>query len=236
MSRFSYHIPILGYHRIGPARPDHVPTVSAQAFERQLALIAKWHYQVISFVEVVSRMEKSQPQPRRCTVITFDDGYEETYSIAWPLLKRFGFPATVFVTPTEVSTKGFASWQQLKEMAADGFTIGSHTMHHSYLTDTPESRFQEEIADSKRVIEERLGGPVDLLSYPIGGYTSKAQEVAKAAGYRGACTTNRGIAYALSDRFAIRRVKATESDASGLIFRVKLSGYYDMFRKLKRPS
>lgn len=236
MSRFSYHIPILGYHRVGPARPDHVPTVSAEAFERQLSWLARWRYQVISFGEVVSKMERSQAMPKRSTVITFDDGYEETYSIAWPLLKRFGFPAIVFITPTEVSTKGFATWQQLKEMSRDGFAIGSHTMHHSYLTDTPQERLPEEIIGSKRAIEERLGDPVEFLSYPIGGYTAKAQEVAKEAGYRAACTTNRGVSYALSDRFAIRRVKITDSDANPLIFRAKLSGYYDMFRKIKRPS
>ncbi len=236
MSRLSYHIPILGYHRIGQHRPDHVPTVTAEAFEKQLGLLAKWRTSVISFNEVVSRMEKPQPMPRKACVITFDDGYEETYSIAWPLLKRFGFSAIVFVTPNEVSTKGFATWQQLREMSRGGFEIGSHTMHHSYMPTTPDEKLKEEVADSKAVIEQQLGKRIDFLSYPIGGYTPQAQAMAKQAGYRAACTTNRGVSYAMTDRFAIRRVKITESDANPLIFRAKLSGYYDMFRKIKRPS
>ena len=236
MSRFSYHIPILGFHRIGPHRPDHVPTVTAEAFEKQLGLLAKWRYSVISFNEVVSRMEKSLPIPRKAVVITFDDGYEDNYLVAWPLLRKFAFPAIVFVTPTEVSTKGFATWQQLREMAGDGFEIGSHTMHHSYMPTTPDEKLKEEVADSKTLIEQQLGKRIDFLSYPIGGYTPQAQAMAKQAGYRAACTTNRGVAYAMTDRFAIRRVKITDGDANPLVFRAKLSGHYDAFRKLKRPS
>lgn len=236
MSRFSYHIPILGYHRIGQHRPDHVPTVTAEAFGRQLSLLAKWRYKTISFSDLANCMERSEPAPKQSVIITFDDGYEETCSIAWPLLKRFGFSAIVFVTPTEVSTKGFATWQQLREMSQDGFEIGSHTMHHSYIPTTPEDRLPEEIAASKTAIERELGKRVDFLSYPIGGYTKKAQEVAKAAGYRAACTTNRATSYAMADRFAIRRVKITDRDAQAFLLRFKLSGYYDMFRRLKQPA
>lgn len=236
MGRFSYHIPILGYHRIGSHRPDHVPTVTAEAFEKQLALLARWRYRVVSFDEVVLRMEKGEPMPRKAAVITFDDGYEDNYSIAWPLLKRFSFPAIVFVTPTEVATKGFATWQQLREMSQNGFEIGSHTMHHSYMPTTPDEKLKEEIAGSKTVIERQLKKPIRYLSYPIGGYTPQAQAMAKQAGYRGACTTNRATTYAMADRYAIRRVKINDRDANPVLFRAKLSGYYDAFRRLKAPA
>lgn len=236
MSRFAYHIPILGYHRIGPRRADHVPTVTAEAFERQLSLLARWRYQVLAFEEIVDRMESGQPMPRHSTVITFDDGYEETYTIAWPLLRRFGFPAIVFVTPAEVGLKGFATWQQIRQMAQDGFTIGSHTMHHSVIPITAEDKLVEEIAGSKHAIERELGKPVKILSYPIGGYTEEAQAIARQAGYRAACTTNRATSYAMLDPFAIRRIKITDRDANPFLLRVKVSGYYDMFRQLKNPS
>lgn len=236
MSRWSYHIPILGYHRIGPARPDHVPTVSAAAFERQLGWLARWRYRVIALGGLMDHLEGSRPMPRRSVVITFDDGYEETCTVAWPILKRFGFPATVFVTPAEVGTEGFATWEQLSRMAADGLSIGSHTMHHCYLPSAAEDRLREELVESKRVIEQRLGRPVEFLSYPIGGYTATAQAVAREAGYRAACTTNRASSFAMADRYALRRIKMTDRDAHPLSLRVKLSGYYDMFRQLKQPS
>jgi len=90
--------------------------------------------------EVASRLDEGRSLPSRCAVLTFDDGYEETCTVAWPLLKRFGFPAAVFVTPAEVGLPGFATWEQVARMARDGMTIGSHTMHHSYLPVVPSER------------------------------------------------------------------------------------------------
>ena len=236
MSRWSYYLPILGYHRVGLFKGDHVPTVSAQAFERQLAWLSRWQYRVVGLEAVVACLEQGRPLPRRTTVITFDDGYEETCTVAWPLLKRFGFPATVFVTPGEVGLPGFATWAQVQAMAQDGMTIGGHTMHHSYLPLVPPERLPEELADSKRAIEERIRRPVQFLSYPIGGFTSEAQRIAQEAGYLAACTTNRAASRRAIDRWALRRIKITDRDAHPLPLRAKLSGYYDLFRRLKRPG
>ena len=237
MSRWSYHLPILGYHRVGPFKGDHVPTVSPEAFERQLALLARCRYRVLGLEEAAERMQQTPSALRHAAVITFDDGYEETASVAWPLLKRFGFPATVFVTPAEVGRPGFATWEQIVAMARDGMTIGSHTMHHRYLPLVSEDRLPEELVDSKRVIEERIGRSVRLLSYPVGGFTPQVQAMARQAGYAAACTTNRALSLRNGvDPFALRRIKVTERDAHPLLLRVKLSGYYDVFRELKRPS
>lgn len=235
MSQGAYHTPILGYHRIGVFRGDHVPTVSAEAFERQLRWLWRWRYRVVGLGEIAASCDGDRPMPRRTTVITFDDGYEETCTIAWPLLKKFGFPATVFVTPGEVGLPGFATWEQVRAMARDGMTVGSHTMHHSYLPLVPAARLQEELHGSKLAIEERIERPIEFLSYPIGGYTTEAQRVAREAGYLAACTTNRAVTKA-ADRFALRRIKMTDRDANPLLLRVKLSGYYDLFRRLKRPA
>ena len=236
MNRWSYHVPILDYHRVGVFKGDHVPTVSAEAFERQLRWIARWRYRVVGLEEIVRGLEQGAPMPRRTTAITFDDGYEETYTIAWPLLKRFGFPAIVFVTPGEVGLPGFATWEQVQAMAQDGMTIGSHTMHHSYLPLLQPDRLPEELIHSKQVLEERIRRPVQFLSYPIGGYTPEAQRVAQQAGYLAACTTNRAASRHTLDRFALRRIKITDRDAQPLLLRAKLSGYYDLFRQLKQPS
>ncbi len=236
MGRFSYHIPILGYHRVGPFRGDHVPTVSAEAFERQLSFLARGHYRILSLEEVVRMLDERRPMPRRSVVITFDDGYEETHTVAWPLLRRFGFPAVVFIAPGEVGRPGFVTWAQVEELAKDGVAVGSHTMHHSYIPLVKADRLAEEVIESKREIERRIGRPVQFLSYPIGGYTPQAQALAKDAGYRAACTTNRAAPGVPLDRFALRRIKVTERDAHPLLFWAKVSGYYDAFRQLKEPS
>ena len=234
--RTLYYTPILGYHRIGQARHDHVPTVSPEAFERQLAFLARHRYRMLSFVELAEWLTAGASMPRHSAVITFDDGYEETHRLAWPLLKRFGFPAIVFVNPGEVGFPGFATWDQLAELAREGMLIGNHTMHHRYVPSLKAAELVAELVDSKRVIEQRIGRPVEIFSYPIGGFTRPAQEVIRDAGDLAACTTNRAWSRWEIDRFALRRVKVTERDRSSWLFWAKLSGYYDLFRQIKQPS
>ena len=234
MNQWWYHLPILGYHRVGPSKGDHVPTVSEEVFERQLGFLTRFRYRVLSLDEVVDCLDRGKV-PRRSVMLTFDDGYEEIYRYAWPLLRGYGVPATVFVTPAEVGLPGFATWEQIAEMAKDGIAIGSHTTHHAYLPLVREDRLSEELIESKRVIEERIGLPVYSISYPVGGFTPAVQAMVRQAGYRLACTTNRAASGSL-DRFALRRIKITERDGYLLLFLAKICGYYDLFRQLKQPS
>ncbi len=236
MSRFSYYPPILGYHCVGPFRDDHVPTVSAEAFERQLAFIRRRRYRIVPVETFAACLLERRPFPRRSLAITFDDGYEETASVAWPLLKRFEMPATVFITPMEIGRPGFLTWAQVEELAREGMDIGSHTMSHSYLPLVADDQLAQELVSSKHTIEEHLGRPVRVLSYPVGGFTQQVQALAKQAGYEAACTTNRVSTPNGRDPFALRRIKVTEIDANPWAFWAKLSGYYDAFRQLKAPS
>ena len=236
MSRFSYYPPILGYHRVGGFKGDHVPTVSAETFERHLTFLTRGHYRVVGLQEVVSCLGRGQALPRHSVVITFDDGYEETHEVAWPLLKRFGFSAAVFVAPAEVGCPGFVTWKHVTAMARDGLTIGCHSMHHSYLPLVGGDRLPEELVESKRMIEERIGRPVTLLSYPVGGFTPQVQSAVAQAGYLAACTTNRASAHPGIDPYALRRIKITERDGNLVLFWAKVSGYYDLFRRLREPA
>lgn len=236
MSRWSYHVPILAYHKVGEFKGDHVPTVSAEAFERQMAWLRRLGRTVVSLETAAALLDGTTGAVRKPVAITFDDGYTETCTVAWPILKRFGYAATVFVTPMEVGLPGFATWDQLARAAGEGLSIGSHTMRHSYLPLVKPEALTGELAESKRVIEARIGQPVRFLSYPIGGFTPEAQAVARAAGYRAACTTNRAVSHGARDPFAIRRIKITDRDAHPVPLFAKVSGFYDAFRQLKQPS
>ena len=229
-------LPIFSYHRVGDPKGDHVPTVTPDSFRKQLAFIARSHYTVWDLQDIVDQMRQGRAIGRRSVVITFDDGYEETSTVAAPLLRQFGFRATVFVTPTEVGLPGFMTWEQLRTGGTDGLTIGSHTMHHVYLPLLSQDRMHQELTESKRALERELGRPVVLLSYPVGGYTSAIQEAAKTSSYRAACTTNRGTTRTRDDLFALRRIKMTERDEHPLRLRMKLAGYYDLFRQLEHPA
>jgi len=124
MNLWSFHPPILGYHRVGTFKGDHVPTVSPETFERQLRFLGRYRYRVLSVRDMAEYLDRGESVPGRSVAITFDDGYEETFTVAWPILKRFGFPAAVFVTPTEVGLPGFATWDQIIAMGRDGMVVG----------------------------------------------------------------------------------------------------------------
>ena len=229
-------LPILAYHRIGEPKGDHVPTVTPESFERQLACLARQRVTVVSLEALVDSLREGNPLRGRRAVITFDDGYEDTSGVAATLLRRFGFCATVFVTPNEIGLPGFMTWDQVRSVAQDGMTVGSHTLHHAFLPLLSRDKIEHELVESKRIIEQQIGRPVNWLSYPVGGFTPEVQDVARAAGYRAACTTNRGMSKRAVDLFALRRIKMTEMDRHSLSLRAKLSGYYDCFRRLEQPA
>jgi peptidoglycan/xylan/chitin deacetylase (PgdA/CDA1 family) len=229
-------IPILAYHRVGEPTGDHVPTISPDRFERHLQFLARHRYQVLDLVALAEQVQQGTLLPHKSAAITFDDGYEETYTVAAPLLRRFGFRATVFVTPTEVGLPGFMTWDQLREVSRDGIAVGSHTLTHLYLPLARPEQVEQELAESKRILETQLGQPVHLLSYPIGGFTPQVQAIARRHGYRAACTTNRGFTRSGCDLFSLRRIKMTDRDRHPVMLAAKLSGYYDLFRRIESPS
>lgn len=235
MSRFVPYPPILKYHRIGLPKDDHVPTVSEASFERQMRLLARLRLRVISLDEIADHLRRGERIPPGHVAISFDDGYEDNYTVAWPILKRFGFSMTVFITPGDIGKPGFLTWEQAAELAADGCGIGSHTMHHAYLPLVPETRLAEELIDSKHVIETKIQRPVRSISYPVGGYTRRVLEVVSTH-YAAAYTTNRTFVRNGIEPFALRRIKMTERDAHPLLLLAKVSGYYDAFRRLKQPD
>ncbi|MCR4336920.1 MAG: polysaccharide deacetylase family protein, partial [Candidatus Omnitrophica bacterium] len=87
----------------------------------------------------------------------------------------------------------------------------------------------------KRILEQELGVPIDHFTYPIGGFNREIQEIVKKAGYQSACTTNRGYERSNKDLYALRRIRLSNDNTSDFLLRVKLSGYYNLTRKLKFP-
>ena len=213
-----------------------MPTVTPESFEAHVAFLARHRYRVWELGALADALARGQRIERRSTVITFDDGYEETCRLVAPLLKRVGIPATVFVTPAEVGTPGFMTWDQIRAIANEGISIGSHTFHHAYLPLIPLEEVRWELSESKQAIERQVGRPVELLCYPIGGYTPEVQRMAQACGYQAACTTNRGVSRHGYDLFALRRIKITERDRSPVSLWMKLTGYYNYFRQLEQPA
>src|SRR5260370_37986799 len=121
-------------------------------------------------------------EPSVC--ITFDDGCETDLIAAAPVLREFGFHATFYLTAGFLNTPGYLNTGQVRELDAQGFQIGCHSMTHPYLSDLPEPELKREVVDATLQIEMMLGHPIDHFSCPGGRYDERTLRMARHAGFR----------------------------------------------------
>jgi len=171
-------VPILCYHRFG-ARPGRL-VVTAAAFEAQMAYLEKNDYHVISLRDLLGFLEGKAALPPRAIVISIDDGYASTFEVAFPVLKRYGFPAVVFLYSDFATAPDGLSWAQMKDMTASGLVeIQPHSRTHSNMAlrlpgeDETQyrARLGQEVAVPAKAIRERLGSDIFSFAYPYGDVT-----------------------------------------------------------------
>ena len=195
-------------------------------------------------------MRTKRKFPHNTVVITIDDGYQNNYTVAYPILRKYGFPATIFIITNVMDTKrsfffrdGFLSWDEVKEMSRNGIVFGAHTKNHVYLPAIEDEQvLWDEIAGSKEAIEKHIGLPVYYFAYPSGGFNPQAKRLTQRAEYKAAFTTslgrdflNRRGLYELV-RISVRNINPNFSMKNwwgGIRFRAKLSGYYYALRTTK---
>jgi peptidoglycan/xylan/chitin deacetylase (PgdA/CDA1 family) len=220
-------LPILMYHHVSESFQGISAgnmLISPGTFEKQMFFLHQKGYRCLSLLEVVHNWLERKPQPKHSFVLTFDDGWADNYENALPILKKFGFSSTVFVVVKQVEdgNKHYLSWQEMRELAENDFTFGSHTLTHPMLSKLDSVTIRHELQESKRIIEDRLGLPVHLLAYPWGDANEHIQDVACVAGYLAAC----GVGVGPSGLFNLWRVPVNEHD-NELTFHWKaLGGYY----------
>ena len=229
-----YVVPILMYHRFG--YEDSSLFVTPENFERQMADIKGKGYEVISLDELVKGIENKRKFNHKTVVLTIDDGYRDNYFHAYPVLKKYDFPATIFIISNYIGNdKDFMTWEQIETMRENDISFGGHTKNQVYLPDIEKKVILwDEIAGCKRAIQNRIRGRINYFCYPTGGFTEEIKKIVRISGYKGACTTNRGFAKSNKDLYELKRIKVTNADTNKpLSFRAKLSGYYNLFRSKK---
>jgi len=229
-----YTVPILTYHSIDYKKGSFF--VSPENFARQMEYIKKNCYEVITLDELASSIKSKKRLKRNKVVITFDDGFKDNFKYAYPVLKKFGFSATIFLITDSIGNKeNFLNWDEVRIMSEYNISFGGHTKTHFYLGDVKDDKVAwEQIAGSKKAIEQEIHAPAEYFCYPVGGFNGKVKEIVKQAGYKGACTTNRGFARFNSDVYEIKRIKVTNSEMTKpFSFWMKLSGYYNLIRSKK---
>lgn len=216
-------IPILLYHRLisrsdaerGAVPDNEMIWVSYDTrFAEQMDYLHRSGYTTLSLDDYLAVRSGRFPLPVRPVVITFDDGYLSNYTLAYPALKGHGQKATIFVAPEpdEHTRKlvqgvdGFLSPEQMREMAANGISIQSHTLTHCILSELDDAAATVELTESRRRLADITGQPVEHLAVPRAGYSQRIRQLVKKVGYKTVCCNNKGSANLSSAVLALPRI------------------------------
>jgi peptidoglycan/xylan/chitin deacetylase (PgdA/CDA1 family) len=200
-------IPTLMYHSIADGQVANSAVVPVAVFKQQMQYLKDNGYTTLSLDELYNFIQNNKPVPKKSLLLTFDDGYGDNYTNAFPILKALGFRATVFVISALTDKPGpYLNSKQLKEMDKNGMSIESHTVNHEKLGELSAEKQLETLTKSKQMLEKTLNKKVKYIAYPFGSYNSNTVEEAKKAGYTMAFTTNDGWAGKNTDILLLNRV------------------------------
>ena len=147
--------------------------------------------------------------PRHPVVISFDDGYQSQSTAARRILGRLGWPGVLNLEVANVGLKGGLARSEVRAMVRDGWEIDAHTLTHPDLTTLDAAQLRREVAGSRRWLRRAFGVPVDFFAYPAGRYDPTVEAAVRAAGYKGASTTQPGEATRAGDPYALPRMRVT---------------------------
>ena len=215
-------VPILVYHRFGPAAADSM-TVTTTVFESQLKYLKENGYTVIPLRQLVDyHLGKRQALPPRSLVITVDDGHQSVYTDMLPLLRKYHLPITLFLYPSAISNASYAmTWNQLREIKTMGLVdLQSHTYWHpNFKKDKErlkpgdyENFVGMQFKKSKEKLEKELDMKVDMLAWPFGIYDDELIHKAVKAGYVAAFTIKRNHTNGSNNVMALPRYLMTNGD------------------------
>jgi len=212
-------VPVLMYHyiRVNPNPKDVVGfnlSVTPDNFAAQMDYLVQHGYHSISLDELGATLLSGAKLPDKPFVITLDDGYRDSYSAAYPILKARGLKAVNFVITGFVGGPNYLTWDQINEMTSSGvFTFESHTVNHTALTSVAPQRISQELSDSKNVLQSHVGYLINWIAYPYGYVNQTVANLVPKAGYVGAFGTNRGTFQSTDAMFTLPRVRIGGGDS-----------------------
>ncbi len=241
----STSIPVLTFHRIEDL--SSVISFPPALFGRFMEKLARNGYRTVSLTDAVENLYSGASLPEKTFVLTFDDGYRTVYSEAFPVMKRYGLSATVFLTVGKSGNPGpggrmpplngceMLSREEILEMREAGISFGAHTLSHPDLSRLGTEAAEYEIVKSKEIVEGILDEPVRSFAYPYGRYDKTSMEIASRH-FDCACSDELGLANPRSERYALERVDAfyLKSDKLTGLMLSGLFPYYVRFRNVPR--
>ena len=251
-------VPILMYHSVsdgapGSKHPYYQTVTSPAVFAEHMRFLRENGFSSVTLNEAVQHLRSANPPTSKPVVITFDDGYRDFRTNAFPILEKNGLSATVFL-PTGLigdssrSFKGFdcLTWGEVRELRAAGVQFGSHTVTHPQLRSLTWPAIQCELQSSKRTIEDQLSCPVHSFSYPYAfpeadrNFRRRLQAILEQEEYAHGVSTIIGTASRGDDMYFLKRLPVNSCDNRALL-RAKLAGAYDWLHSVQfvsklRPS
>ncbi|MBN2453899.1 MAG: polysaccharide deacetylase family protein [Candidatus Omnitrophica bacterium] len=228
----AYVVPVLMYHSIDYNDNVSKLSVNPESFERQMKFLHDNKYNVVTLAGIAGYIRGGGKIPRKTVAVTFDDGFYNNYEYAFPVLKKYNIPATIFIITGKIGEKGFVGWKEIRQMADSGVvTIGSHTVSHKWLPSMGTRQLESELRDSRALLEEKLGIPVTELCYPLGAHDERVKREAVKTGYKCAVATNPGRFSPWNDLYAIKRVRISRTSDNLFVFWMEISGYYTWIKE-----
>jgi peptidoglycan/xylan/chitin deacetylase (PgdA/CDA1 family) len=197
-------VPVLIYHHVDYG--TSIYSVTPERLERDLQQLKGSGYQTITLAALRQYVEGRGTVPEKAVVITFDDGFADQYTDAFPLLVRYGMTAVFFVTVGDVGSEGHMSAIQMITMAKTGMEFGSHTIRHQLLPTLDDVTLRDEVFGSRRVLAGVLGIPVTAFAFPGGNLDFRVVQSVHDGGYLMAFSTNIGLCTPSSAIYVLPRI------------------------------
>lgn len=219
-------VPVLLYHkRDRPPKDARVRGgyTPLRRFEKQMAYLKKQGFSFYTASKLIEHYREHGHFPPSALTLTFDDGWKDNYTNAFPVLKRLGIPATIFIIPSCIGTvsdkaqaegesgRAHLSREEILLMAEHGIEFGSHSLNHRLLHEIPTAEARFEIEESKRQIEALLQKPCKVFAYPAGFFTEEARRIVEEAGHIAAFSTRYGPE-SHPDIYALNRIEILRRD------------------------
>lgn len=207
-------LPIIMYHYVEYVKDDNdlirkKLNINPEMFERQLALLRSNDWKTYFVRDIPDILDGKMSVGTKSAVLSFDDGYEDFYTVVFPLLKKYEMKATLYMIVHYIDRKGFLKTDQLKELIGSGLVeLGAHTLDHVYLRSIPKTVAKQQIFKSKQELEERFGIEVKTFAYPYGAFTDETINLVKEASYSAAVSVVYGTEQSSTNQYYLSRVRA----------------------------
>lgn len=205
------HAVVFMYHRFGDGRFPST-NITLEQFDAHISEIQSAGYNVRPLPEIIAAFRKREPVPDRTIAITIDDAYASVYAEAWPRLRQAGLPFTLFVATDTIDRRlaDMMTWDQIRELATAGVTIGSQTASHPHMPELSQAQNQAEIDRSNQRFREELGFQPTLFAYPYGESGLEQQQLVRGAGFVAAFGQHSGVQHADTDLYNLPRFAMNE--------------------------